>query len=463
MDSDLLSDNLSFADSGDEILIISVDIGDGRRDQIKVHEKDNTDQLAIEFCSKHCLGAKAKLLLANEIDKSYHLARFQKKTQCIPSSMSNHNGSSTTPTRSNSEFQESIEKSTHEATPVTKVSDRERNEFSAKSQENFKRNIFCEEKVSMKKPLNACKASYDYPVRHKKSVSSSIEHNEPTIEYFSPEVSRTNQISLHSRKHSMVASRETPVREKSPITHKEKQEIYNPKVPSKLSEVTSSCRQKSQGKETCPRIELFNKTPAWPLEFNQNSKSPSPVPNSANEKSEKCLKKIKNKRYRELFASLLPDTKGLITKETVSRSQLAPPISEILSPLLEELREIDETLTFEEFYDAMELLVKLLNPSQKHALFMTGKCKPPTSLELNSKPKIRSRPAVGKGAGIYERCLQKKQELWKRLKQEKEEKEKAEMKECIFRPNIAPGHRKSKSSADNTYAKLRYQQVKQLY
>ena len=460
MDSEVLLDHLSFADSGDEILIISVDIGDGRRGRIKVHEKDNTDQLAIEFCSKHRLGAKAKLLLANEIDKSYHLAKFQKKASRVPSRMSNHNGNSTSPTRSTCEFQETIEKSTNEATPVTKVSDREPNDFCIKSQENSRSKTFSEERVIMKKPLSACKASYDYQSTHKKSSSNNIEHNEPIISHFSPEIVRPNKIFSQSKKNSTVISRENQVREKSSIVRKEKQEKCIPKIISKLSEVTSSCRLKSQDRDAGLRKELFNKNPAWSIEANKNANSPSPVSNSPNEKTEKYLKKIKQKRYRELFDSLLPDIRGLITKETVSRTKLASPVAEIISPLLEELKEMDETLNFKEFYDALELLVKSLNPSQKHALLMTGKGKTSTPIELNLKPNAKNKQSIGKGAGLYERCLQKKQELWKRLKYEKEEKEKAEMKECVFRPNIASGHRKSMSSAGIACAKLKNQQVR---
>lgn len=80
MENEVLSDNFSIEDSKDEILILSIDIGDGRRGQIKVNTKCNPDQLAIEFCSKHRLGAKAKILLTDEIEKHYAMALLRSRS-----------------------------------------------------------------------------------------------------------------------------------------------------------------------------------------------------------------------------------------------------------------------------------------------------------------------------------------------------------------------------------------------
>ena len=81
------SSDLSLLDDIDkEILILSIDIGDGRRDIIKVHEKSSVDKLAIEFCSKHKLGAKAKIALADEIEKKLEPAGAKKPrgNKCTP-------------------------------------------------------------------------------------------------------------------------------------------------------------------------------------------------------------------------------------------------------------------------------------------------------------------------------------------------------------------------------------------
>ena len=80
IENDLLRKNYSDFDER-EILIITIDIGDGRKDQIRAYEHDDSDQLALDFCYKHKLGSKAKLLLADEIENYLNiaLARVQAK------------------------------------------------------------------------------------------------------------------------------------------------------------------------------------------------------------------------------------------------------------------------------------------------------------------------------------------------------------------------------------------------
>jgi hypothetical protein len=80
IENNLLGQNYS-VDDGEALLIITIDIGDGRKDEIKVYEHDDSDQLALDFCHKHKLGARAKLLLADEIEKYLKIALSKAKTQ----------------------------------------------------------------------------------------------------------------------------------------------------------------------------------------------------------------------------------------------------------------------------------------------------------------------------------------------------------------------------------------------
>lgn len=73
IENDMLCKNYSIGDSK-EILIITIDIGDGRKDEIQAYEYDDSDQLALDFCYKHMLGARAKILLADEIEKYLKIA-----------------------------------------------------------------------------------------------------------------------------------------------------------------------------------------------------------------------------------------------------------------------------------------------------------------------------------------------------------------------------------------------------
>lgn len=415
MESEILSDTLSFADSADEILIISVDIGDGRKDQIKVHDKDNTDQLAIEFCSKHRLGAKVKLLLADEIDKSYQLAKQQQKPLIKPI-LNNRHTNSTTPTRSTYDFQENAGKILSGPSPEGKVIEKK-----CKEQSPLGQNIFTEEKSLMKKPQIAF-ASLNQGL-HKKSNSQI----DPILSSFSPNILAVKKAP------GSAFGRGTPLLEKSRNT--------SVKSSSQLNAITSACRLPVAHKETLENHDLFMKAPMWTSE-----KAKVPV-QSVNEQNEKYLKKLKTKRYKEIFELLSPDSKGVITKDTVRRSEIPSNLYEILSPLLKELEEIDENLNFQEFYDAMELLLKVLNPNQRNSLLMTGKHKT-IEKEEEIKPKNIKKIESKTGLGLYERGLQKQKEHWRKIMQEKEEKEKAEMKECKFRPDIGSRNRKAKSTAE---------------
>ena len=63
----------SIEDTGTEKLIITIDIGDGRRDEIVVRENDNPKVLAEAFCAKHHLNNLACKALIEQIDQNVAL------------------------------------------------------------------------------------------------------------------------------------------------------------------------------------------------------------------------------------------------------------------------------------------------------------------------------------------------------------------------------------------------------
>ena len=73
---DLSQDSLrytSIEEAGNEKLIITIDIGDGRKDELIVCEDDDPLTLAREFCSKHHLGQAACKALAEQIEQNLDL------------------------------------------------------------------------------------------------------------------------------------------------------------------------------------------------------------------------------------------------------------------------------------------------------------------------------------------------------------------------------------------------------
>jgi hypothetical protein len=55
--------------SSTEVLILLIDLGDGRKQNLTVHENDNPEILAIEFCKTHLLGPRVKIAICDEIEK----------------------------------------------------------------------------------------------------------------------------------------------------------------------------------------------------------------------------------------------------------------------------------------------------------------------------------------------------------------------------------------------------------
>ena len=160
------------------------------------------------------------------------------------------------------------------------------------------------------------------------------------------------------------------------------------------------------------------------------------------------MKKIKYSRYKEIFNSLCPNSKGVISPETIQRSQAPGGIKKIIAPLIEELEELDETLDFHEFYDAMEMLMKVLTPGDKSNLLLPNK----TSSQGKSEPKGKTKASVSMStrnmstSSLYERSLQRKQEISRKLAKERESLEEQQMKECKFVPTITSIHRRSFST-----------------
>ncbi len=144
---------------------------------------------------------------------------------------------------------------------------------------------------------------------------------------------------------------------------------------------------------------------------------------------------------------LLPDNKGLISELTINKASPSKIIS-IISPLIEEIKELDEKLSFNEFSDAMDQLMKVLNPTEKGIILNTAKPKPVVAEKRLSRPKTSQQS--GKSIlNLYERGLQQKKETWKRIMREQEEKAKLEMKECVFKPKISMSHRKTRSTVEH--------------
>ena len=143
---------------------------------------------------------------------------------------------------------------------------------------------------------------------------------------------------------------------------------------------------------------------------------------------------------------LMPDSKGMISNETIYKSTLPHSVTKMIAPLLEELKELNETLDFNEFYDAMEMLMKSLTPGDKSTILLPAKPKQISKEDYTFKPKTNVGQVSVSNFGVYERGIQKQQEILRRIEKEKEIKTEAEMKECKFSPSLMNSHKRVKTS-----------------
>ncbi|OMJ79605.1 hypothetical protein SteCoe_20335 [Stentor coeruleus] len=70
------------------------------------------------------------------------------------------------------------------------------------------------------------------------------------------------------------------------------------------------------------------------------------------------LSKVKVQDLRKIFMMLGPNSKGFITKNTVMKARISEKVYKQVGRIVEEIKQLDESLNFEEFCKAVELLEK---------------------------------------------------------------------------------------------------------
>lgn len=377
MENEILSDNLSVLSSGDELLILSIDIGDGRKERITVLSESSPDQIALDFCSKHRLGAKAKILLTDEIEKNLSSVQLQLKS--LPYAA--HSGLSTSPGQG---FY----------TPVVLTENTEK--LSPPQPEAAK--IETQPKILK---LNGC-------LYKNKSPNKAIPTKLPEKKIIPKAIPAK---SVHKKSYS---------------------NLIKP-ANANTCAISPNLFQSPQRPE-----KNFVSSRASPLQLSRSVKEVSPASN----KTERIIKKLKFKSYKRIFEKLKPDSNGIISSYTVEQASSNLKELKLISPILEEMNVMNETLNFQEFYDAMEILMKFLTVSEKNSILMPEKVKTLEPVEEAKKTKGRFN-----GTDLYERGILKKNDTWRRLQQEKEDKDRIELKECFFHPNISGSSRRSKTSS----------------
>jgi hypothetical protein len=104
-----------------------------------------------------------------------------------------------------------------------------------------------------------------------------------------------------------------------------------------------------------------------------HSENTPPSPLLAIPQSEILLLKVKDARYHELFEQLNPNARGHIAAKTIVPEAVDTEALQIMKPVLDELAELDETLNFSEFSEAMDNLTGVITHADKARLFKLNK------------------------------------------------------------------------------------------
>ena len=129
----------------------------------------------------------------------------------------------------------------------------------------------------------------------------------------------------------------------------------------------------------------------------QVDKPKSPLPCSTPEPAcESIVSQIKRNRYAEIYRAIKAPEDTLLRAGHVRTDLINSGLLKTLSPLLDELRDLGETLTLEEFQASMENLVAVLTRSERSMLFypfeLEGEPRPKSSVGLSDPVEVTECP-----------------------------------------------------------------------
>lgn len=158
------------------------------------------------------------------------------------------------------------------------------------------------------------------------------------------------------------------------------------------------------------------------------------------DRSEQLILRRKLDRFQELFAALKPDSTGYISADRIDVEAIDVEVLRVIAPMLEEMENLSQRISFPEFVDSMETLMKALTPESKAILLGFGKRIPipttpshaPVILPYKFSPAYEERLQQP----LYDRLINFRKDADARIKGEKDRKFQAEMAECSFHPHL---------------------------
>lgn len=154
------------------------------------------------------------------------------------------------------------------------------------------------------------------------------------------------------------------------------------------------------------------------------------------DQSREIVQKYRKRQMEGLFQWLDQDRDGLVQLTAVSDLHgLDGKLTRILSPLWRLLLEKKEPVALEAFLTDVDQVLRDLSVGEKAYALRHMRERPRESLQQDSLSKETGRRSFT-GVDVYARQMQERSVSADRLRKLREEKTKAEMKECTFRPTL---------------------------
>jgi hypothetical protein len=355
-------------DHGREVLILNIDIGNGRSEDLKIREHDTPKLIAQDFCRKHNLNPEAEKVLLDVIkdhlrvkpvvEVSMMVDKSEKKEESLKQSESFR--------YKQDEVRSKTDKTFNDHSKISRFSNKP----------NFGERLYNEGlqmKEKHEKKISELREQLDKELMRESTFKPNItpELQMPRIQFLGSEASkpvdRCEALYKKAQKSSSVAHSPNKFVANSPSMS---QKILNSR---KNLQLYLEQREKSLPKRgKSPNLLTHDRS----LKRNQRSQSQErKTKKLSNEQTDKILNRIKTIRFVQLFESLNPNENQEINKFTVIDAKLGSSLHRVLLPFLEELTKIRKGLNLDQFCKVMELYIKELTPEDRSLLLQTGKKK----------------------------------------------------------------------------------------
>jgi hypothetical protein len=448
--------------TGYEIVIVTVDIADGKQDQIHIHELDEPALLARSFANKHNLSLKVEQALARNIQEL--IREFHKEQLVLSTSLSSKLNTSETQCKNFGQqlYMKGIKHK--EQIEVNKQLLKMQIEKKITETASFKPVINEKSKKLAKNASHRSSADVRLktPQEEHTDFTFSPRLNERSLKMASSTGNRIQRLyeEAELKRNRLQAVNETARKTEFPfkpnINHKgdysSPEELVERLMNSKVHhyENLEELKKKYEvSKDPKTGQDFFkpnigksskiqrNANNIWEYLYKFPKKTPEnfdnypyiPTKLDSKARSEKMLLKVKIDRYSEVFQQLNPDINGQIYFKNINTNEVHPTVLKIITPLLLELEEINQPLNFEEFVDSMENLLKTLNTSEKDVFLV----KPKKKIE-DQEHSIKKSTSSGDLTTLYQRHVDKKNLTSAKLEIEREKKKKLELEGCTFQP-----------------------------